>query len=634
MKTKNYNSQGFVRVSAVSPQLFLAKPKENAKKTLDLFKQLVGQENLVVVFPELSLTGYTCEDLFHTQDLLDETMMALENVASGTKGLKGVLVVGHPFQDLDGKLYNTASVISDGKILAMIPKIHRPNYGEFYEKRWFTSGYGVKKSIKTKTQEFILSPYQVVNINNQIMLGVEICEDLWAPNPPSTNLALNGANLIVNLSASNELINKAEYRKELINQQSARLNCAYVYSSAGSWESTKDVVFGGHCLICENGSVLAESDRFSFEDSILTTEVDFNKISLERRKNSTFGSCQPLQPVDFIQIEINYNLSNLNKQYSPTPFVPKNNQQLQVRSEEILQIQSTGLARRLKSIGTPKIVLGLSGGLDSTLALLVALEAVKKVKQPVTDILCISMPGFGTSNRTKDQAQRLALSAGVSFKEIDITASVREHFKAIDHLESETNVVYENAQARERTQILFDMANKVGGIVLGTGDLSELALGWATFNGDHMANYNVNGSIPKTLVKHLVHYYQEYKTSDQNFKQVLVDIFNTKISPELLPTNQAGEISQETEEVIGPYVLHDFYLFHYLRNGFTKDKIRTIAELTFKGQFEEEVVNKWLEIFFKRFKNNQFKRTTLPPGPKVGSVSLSPRGDWRCPDEQ
>lgn len=634
MKKNNYNLHGFVKVATCSPKIFLANPLENAKQTLKLFKQTVENESLIAVFPELGLTGYTCEDLFHSQDLLDETKKALKWLTLETVAIKGILVVGFPYQLVDGRIYNMAAVISEGKILGMIPKTHLPNYNEFYEKRWFTDGGNVCEKIEEQGQSFLISSHQIFQINNQVILGVEICEDLWAPNPPSTNLVLNGANCIVNLSASNELINKSQYRKDLILQQSARLNCAYLYASASSWESSKDIVFGGHCLIVENGSLLSENDRFSFEDSILMNEIDFNKLQMERRKNPTLTNSKIISPVIKNHLTIDYSLWNLSRSYPQNPFVPKNNAQLQERSEEILQIQATGLARRLFSINKPKILLGLSGGLDSTLALLVALEAIKKTNQPVTDIICISMPGFGTSSRTKNQAEILAKNAGVTFKEIDISETVRSHFKDIGHDENLHNVVYENSQARERTQILFDLANKEGGLVLGTGDLSELALGWATYNGDHMANYNVNASIPKTLVKHLVSFYAEYKTANKDFQEVLKQIVLTKISPELLPPNSQGEIAQETEEVIGPYLLHDFFLFHYIRNGFSESKIELLAQLTFKDVYSHEVINKWLQVFFKRFKTNQFKRTTMPPGPKVGSVSLSPRGDWRCPDER
>jgi NAD+ synthase (glutamine-hydrolysing) len=632
MKKVNYYDHGFVRVSAVSPALSLAKPLENAKTTLELFKQEVDKGSLIVTFPELGLTGYTCEDLFHTQDLLDETQAGLKYLLEGSKGIPRFMVVGLPFQAFDGKLYNCGAVIYDGQLLALIPKIFRPNYGEFYEHRWFVTGHNVTQEETVLGQKVLLSPYQTVKFDKMI-LGVEVCEDIFAPLPPSTNLAISGANVIVNLSASNELVGKIDYRKELVKQQSARLNCAYIYASAGSLESTKDVVFGGHCLIAENGSLLSESERFSFNSTVINTDIDLNKISMERRKNSTFGSSKTDHSVHRISVSGSYTLSQLTRTYSQNPFVPANNNQLIERSEEILQIQATGLARRLLAVKKPKLVLGLSGGSDSTLALLVCLEAIKKTNQPVSDILCISMPGFGTSTRTKSQAHTLAQCAGVSFTEIDITNSVLSHFQDINHDPKTTNFVYENAQARERTQILFDKANQVGGIVIATGDLSELMLGWTTFNADQMGNYGVNASIPKTLIQHLIRYYKDHKTNDIKFQEVLQNVLETKISPELLPLDQQGNIEQSTEDLVGPYILHDFFTFHYLRNGFSKDKINLLANLTFNKQYSPEIVNKWLTIFFTRFRTNQFKRTTLPPGPKVGSVSVSPRGDLRIPDE-
>lgn len=633
MKKINYYDYGYVRVSAVSPALSLAKPLENAKTTLKLFKQEVARGSLIVVFPELGLTGYTCEDLFHTQDLLDETQSSLKQLIEGSIGINGIMVVGLPFQAFDGKLYNCGAFIHQGKILALIPKVFRPNYGEFYEKRYFASGYEVNQEETVMGQKVTLSPSQLIHFNDKLILGCEICEDAWAALTPATNLILSGANVIINLSASNELAGKSIYRKELITGHSARFNCSYIYASAGSLESTKDVVFGGHCLIADNGSLLAESERFSFNDTVISTNIDLNKTLNERRKNSTFGSAKPLSPVRRIYINDQYNLESLDRKYSPTPFVPTNNSQLAARSEEILQIQATGLARRLLAVNKPKLVLGLSGGSDSTLALLVCLEAIKKTNQPISDILCISMPGFGTSNRTKSQAQALAQCAGVSFEEIDITNSVLSHFKDISHDPKKTDFVYENSQARERTQILFDKGNQVGGIVISTGDLSELCLGWTTFNADQMGNYGVNASIPKTLIQHLIRYYKDHKTDHDQFKEVLQNVLDTKISPELLPLDQQGNIEQSTEDLIGPYILHDFFIFHYLRNGFSKDKILLLASLTFKQKYTSEEVDKWLNVFFNRFKKNQFKRTTLPPGPKVGSVSVSPRGDLRIPDE-
>lgn len=623
--------RNYLNVASVCPELRLAQPKEN----LDIYKNILHKlkkDNIqLAVFPELGVTGYTCEDLFHQQELLVKVYHEIQAYISTNKS-EIIHVIGTPFQNYDGRIYNVALVILKDKILGMIPKIHLPNYNEFYEKRWFTSGLGVHEKITAFGQTFLFSSNQLFKFGDTV-LGVEICEDVWAPNPPSVNLALNGANVIVNLSASNELVNKSQYRKDLIEQHSSRLNCAYIYSSAGTMESSKDVVFGGHCFIFENGSLLAENKRFNFETNIIYSSVDLDKLLNERRKNNTFMHSQKMQNCELKIIESNFEVSKIYRTYSPTPFIPTSNDQLVARTEEIFSIQSSGLARRLFAINKPKIVLGLSGGLDSTLALLVALESVKVTKQDVTDIVCITMPGFGTTSRTKSQAQILAESVGVSFLDIPIGPSVLEHFKAIGHDINDTSVVYENAQARERTQILFDYANKINGIVLGTGDLSELALGWCTYNGDHMSSYNVNASIPKTLVKHLVSYYANYRAEDKKVKKVLLDIVDTKISPELLPADAKGEIAQETEEIIGPYLLHDFFLFHKLRNGFSYEKILFVAKLAFDGKYKEDEINKWLLVFKKRFAMSQFKRTTLPAGPKVGSVSLSPRGDWRCPDE-
>lgn len=627
-----YIKHGYVRITSASPELFLAKPLENAKTILNIFKYQTQNQSLITVFPELSLTGYTCEDLFHTQDLLDQTKLALEFLLRETRGIKGVLVVGFPYQTTSGKIFNMAGVICEGKLLGMVPKLNLPNYNEFYEKRWFNQGSLINDTITDFGQTFLVSADQVFKINNNVIIGVEICEDLFSPLPPSTNLALNGANIIVNLSASNELVGKISYRKELVQQQSARLNCAYIYSSASSGESTKDIVFGGHCIICENGTILTESQRFSFETSTISMEIDLNKLQMERRKNQTFSSTAPLKKVTEVSCQVEYQLNYLLRKYSQTPFVPTGNSLINERSQEILNIQSTGLARRLLSVGKPKMLLGLSGGLDSTLALLVCLEAIKRTNQSPSDIICVSMPGFGTSERTKNQAHNLAKESGVSFLEIDITNSVKTHFEDIGHSQNQLDVVYENAQARERTQILFDLANKHKGIVIGTGNLSENFLGFCTFSGDQLSNYGVNGSVPKTLVQHLVKYYAENK-STPSFASLLHQVLETKISPELLPPDKDGNIAQQSEELVGPYLLNDFFIFHYLRNGFTLDKIAELARLTFIDKFDDATIEKWLRVCFTRFKNNQFKRTVMPASPKVGSVSLSPRGDWRMPDE-
>lgn len=622
---------GYLRISARSPRLFLAKPGLNAK---EIIKESIIEEkkgSQVVLFPELSLTGYTCEDLFHSSELLEETEAALTEIVNKSKKINSLIVFGLPFQLDEGKLLNCACIVFKGKILAMIPKNHRPNYGEFYEKRWFSSGYDVHQEVNINNQKVLVSAHQIVKFK-KALIGVEICEDLWSPSPPSVNLALNGANIILNLSASNELIGKSSYRLELVKQQSARLNCAYIYASAGSFESTKDVVFGGHCLIAENGTLLAEIKELNFDSKGVITDIDLEKISLERRRNSTFSMTPTFNKVIVKEIDFNYKIKSLIRKYSNSPFIPQKQEDLNQRTQEILNIQAMGLARRLLSLpkNSRKIVLGLSGGLDSTLALLVTIEACRKINQDIKEIKTISMPGFGTSERTRKQAQDLAKAAGVSFEEISIVENVREHLKSIKHQENDHSVVFENAQARERTMILFNLANKFGGLVLGTGDLSELALGWCTYNGDQNSNYNVNASIPKTLVKFLVKNYAQ--NTNKEFKETLEKIVNTEISPELLPTKK-GKISQKTEDILGPYEVHDFILFHYLRNGFNEKKIEFLLNETFSKKYSNKELSSWLKLFFKRFKTQQFKRTTLPPGPKVGSVSLSPRGDWRMPDE-
>lgn len=629
---KNFFDLGYVRASAVSPKIFLGKPMENAKHIVNLAIKEKQQGSFIIVFPELSLTGYSCEDLFLTQDLLNQSNAALQHVISETREVDAVIVVGHPYQAYTGNLYNCATVLYRGKIMAMIPKSYLPVGSEFYEARWWTPGLGVNLEIEDFAQKFTLSPNQIINFNNRIILGVDVCEDLFAPIPPSTNLALNGANIILNLSASNELTGKVNYRRELVSQQSAKLNAAYIYAAASPWESTKDLVMGGHCLIQENGTLLAEGERFSFEDQAIRADIDVQKLALERRRNKTFGQVKPTHPVKVISANTAFLLKDLQRTYPKNPFIPSNPATLAERSEEILQIQSTGLARRMKSIGEPKLVLGLSGGLDSTLALLVCLEAVKKAQQPVTDIVCYSMPGFGTTKRTRDQAARLAEAGKVTFSEIDITATVKSHFKDIGHDENNFNFVYENAQARERTQILFDQANALGGLVVGTGDWSEQALSFMTYSGDHLSNYNVNSSIPKTLVQHLIKYYKDNRTQDDNFINVLQNVLDTKISPELLPPDKAGNISQSTEEIVGPYILNDFMLFHYARNAFTLEKIYTLACITFKDDYSPEIIKKWMDACFDRFKKGQFKRTVSPPGPMVG-LSWSSRGWWRMPDE-
>ncbi len=634
----DFTTLGFVRVAAVSPPVAIGDVVTNTATIAAWALEASDAGAGVVVFPELALTGYTCEDLFLTSLVL-RAHTALAELARQTADLASVLVVGTPIQAPNGRRYNTAVVLHRGIVFGAVPKQHLPNYGEFYERRWFSSANDVDEVITIDTLDpFRLCAHQVFDLGMaagvMVRLGVEICEDLWAPQPPSTALALAGANIIVNPSASNELVAKGEYRRDLVRIQSARLGCGYVYAGAGPTESTKDVVFGGHSFVMENGTLLVESDRFNFSGSMAITEIDVERLANERAQNMSFGaSPEPIPPVSSVAVSDSLPvLTDLRRTYPRLPFVPDNPLNVNERAREILAIQSTGLARRMLAARVERAVLGLSGGLDSTLALLVVVETMRKLNRPMDRIVCISMPGLGTTDHTKSSAEQLAAATGVMFREIPIGKAVAQHFRDIGHNPKNFDVVYENSQARERTQILFDIANQVKGIVVGTGDLSELALGWCTYNADHMANYGVNVSIPKTLVKHLVRWYGENLT-DRKTQAILTKILDTVISPELLPAGKNGEIQQATEELVGPYELHDFFLFHWQRNGFGPRKIRALALKTFAGAYDEAEITGWLTVFVERFTRQQFKRTTLPPGPKVGSVSLSPRGDLRLPDE-
>jgi NAD+ synthase (glutamine-hydrolysing) len=629
---------GFVRVAAVAPPVAIGDVITNTATIAAWAVDASEAGAAVVVFPELSLTGYTCEDLFLTSMVAD-AHVALAELARLTGDLAAVLIVGLPIQAPNGRRYNAATVLHRGTVWGAIPKQHLPNYGEFYERRWFTPGHEVDEMITIENlSPFRLAARQVFDIGTaravRVRIGVEICEDLWAPEPPSIALALAGANIIVNPSASNELVAKADYRRDLVRIQSARLGCAYVYAGAGPTESTKDVVFGGHTLVMENGSMLVEGDRFDLHGTMSMVDVDVDRLANERAQNITFGtSAEPFPP--FLAVEVSDELpvlTELKRTYARLPFVPDNPVNVDERAREILAIQSTGLARRMLAARSARAVLGLSGGLDSTLALLVVVEAMKKLGRSPETIVCISMPGLGTTEHTKSSAQDLAECMGVTFREVPIGKAVQQHFRDIGHDPKSYDVVYENSQARERTQILFDVANQVNGIVIGTGDLSELALGWCTFNADQMANYGVNVSVPKTLVKHLVRWYGENLTNRRT-QVVLTRILDTIISPELLPAGKDGSIQQATEDIVGPYELHDFFLYHRQRNGFGPAKIRALARVTFAGTYDDAVVTRWLKVFVERFARQQFKRTTLPPGPKIGSVSLSPRGDLRLPDE-
>lgn len=624
---------GFIRVGAIVNKLALANPLKNAEVIIKEIKKAETLGVSIVTTPELSLSGYTCGDLFLQEQLLDDSIKALEQVLNETKDIDIISILGMPLRH-DNQLFNCAAVITKGKILGVIPKTYIPNYQEFYEARWFSSS----KELITEEIEIL---GQLVPITTNILFqdktlkeatfGIEICEDLWTVNPPSNNHALAGATMIFNLSSSNELIGKQEYRKSLVSSQSARTISAYIYASSGVMESTSDILFGGASMIYENGSILAENKRFELESNIITADIDVLKLANDRIKNRSFMKNTNLEEYKIIKLDIKDNIKELNREYKEYPFVPSNELERNKRCEEIIEIQSTALARRLIQVGNPKCVIGMSGGLDSTLAFLVIVKAYEKLKRNPKDIIGITMPGFGTTDRTYQNSIDLVKEYGGTLKEISIKDAALLHMKDIGLPETDRSVTYENIQARERTQILMDVANMENGLVIGTGDLSELALGWCTYNGDHMSMYAVNTSIPKTLVRYLVAWVKD--TTDGKKKEVLQDILDTPISPELLPPDEAGNILQKTESSIGPYVLHDFYLYHFLRYGATPKKIYTLAKHTFKNSFSKEEIKKWLKVFIRRFFTQQFKRNCIPDGVKVGSISLSPRGDLRMPSD-
>ena len=621
---------GFLRVASATPHIKVADCTGNAQKIIAMSKEASANGASLVVFPELCITGYTCGDLFLQRALLNSAEENLKVIINETKDLDCVILVGLPVRANSG-LYNCAAVIYHGDLLGLVPKKYIPNYSEFYELRHFTPA----KDERIDTAMFINEDIQWTEIAKNVIfeciempefkLGVEICEDLWTAEPPSGKLALNGATIIANLSASDEVIGKADYRRMLVKSQSARLLSAYVYTSAGLGESTQDLVFSGHNLICENGSILAESKRF--DTGIIYADVDLQKMENERAKANTFVGEYNFERVCF---HLPVKDLTLHRHFSKTPFVPTNKTNLDERCEEILTIQATGLATRIQHTNAKSIVIGLSGGLDSTLALIVAVHAMDMLKRDRKDIIAVTMPCFGTTKRTKSNAEILAESYGVSFKDINISKAVTQHFEDIGQSLDVLDVTFENGQARERTQVLMDIANKTGGFVVGTGDLSELALGWATYNGDHMSMYAVNASIPKTLVRHLTAFEAEH--SEGNLKKALLDILDTPVSPELLPPKD-GEISQKTEDLVGPYELHDFFLYYLVRQGFTPKKIFRLAKIAFEGAYDDETIKKWLKTFLRRFFSQQFKRSCLPDGPKVGTVTLSPRGDWRMPSD-
>lgn len=627
------NKYGFVRVGAVTPNMKVADTTYNTDEIIKSIRDANKENIQILVFPELCITGYTCADLFAQTILLDNAKKSLERIVYETKDLNIISIVGIPLK-LDNNLFNVAVVIQSGNILGIVPKTCIPNYEEFYEKRWFDS------SLKMISKEVNLFGINIPigtdlifkDINNEyITFGIEICEDMWVPTPPSVNLALNGANLIFNLSASNEVVGKYEYRKNLINSISSSSILGYIYCSAGINESTTDLVFGGDIQISENGTTLEESKRFNFNTELVYSDIDVEKLAMIRIKRRTYMEMSK----ELNHRSIYFNLNDIEveprRTFSRTPFVPSNESVREERCKEIFNIQSSALAKRLLHTGVKKCVIGISGGLDSTLAFLVTVKAFEKIGLDKSGIIGITMPGFGTTKRTYNNSIKLIKEYGATLKEIDIIDACNQHFLDIEHDESIHDITYENTQARERTQILMDVANKVNGLVIGTGDLSELALGWCTYNGDHMSMYAVNVSIPKTLVKYLVKWVADTDSKDK--KDVIYDILDTKISPELLPPDENDNIKQVTEDNVGPYELHDFFIYYFLRFGFSPSKIFYLANNSFKDIYDLEIIKKWLKVFIKRFFSQQFKRSCLPDGPKVGSISVSPRGDLRMPSD-
>ena len=621
---------GFIRVAAATPNIKVANCFYNAKCIIENIKKAYESNTNLIVFPELCITGYTCSDLFLQSSLLEDSEKALKNILQETKDLNIICIVGMPIE-YKSKLFNCAVCFYKGEIWGIVPKENIPNYGEFYEKRHFNK---ISEPVKHKFNFFdkpINMGHILFNVSNvpNFKFSIEICEDLWSVIPPSSNYALNGANVILNLSASNETAGKSEYRKSLIKNQSARCLCAYVYSSSGEGESTTDLVFSGHNMIFENGICLSEAEKF--KNGIIYADIDLEHINNERRKNTSFEIIKndKIITLDYSIESVNF---EINRYIEKLPFIPKNSLELINRCDEILNIQAHGLKKRIEHIGIKNVVIGISGGLDSTLALIAINKTFEILGYDKKGIIAITMPCFGTTDRTYNNAKKLCEILGTTLLEINIKESVLKHFEDIKQDINNHDVTFENSQARERTQILMDIANKYNGIVVGTGDLSELALGFATYNGDHMSMYGINASIPKTLIKYLIENFAN-ESSNEDLKNILLDILNTPVSPELLPPQKNGNIAQITEDIIGPYELHDFFIYHMIRNNFTPEKIYYLAKKAFDNSYENDILLKWLQKFYVRFFSQQFKRSCLPDGVKVGSVSLSPRGDFRMPSD-
>ena len=631
--------RGLVRVGAAVPSLALGNVKENMKRHLAMMREAKEKHVSIVTFPELSLTGYTCGDLFFQRRLLDDVTDAL--LALKDEMPEGILaVVGAPLE-IEGALYNCAVVLHKGEIISAVPKTFLPNNGEFYEKRWFQSGDARRDaSVAIPKLKTDVCRQAIFEMEDGVRFGIELCEDLWAPLPPSTMLSVEGAEIILNLSASNELLSKREYRQQLISQQSARCQCGYVYVSAGMGESSSDLVFSGHSVIASCGTVIRESEGYLADNYLMTADIDIDRIRADRMKQSSFADCAAQvramwkQEPNILRTMENALLPDdavPDYRVSKHPFIPSDKASRQLRCAQILAMQATALARRLSVTGG-KVVVGISGGLDSTLALLAACKAVDMLHLPRTNILGITMPCFGTTDRTYHNALDLMTSLGVSQREIPIHKAVRQHFADIGHDESDHSVTYENCQARERTQVLMDVANKIGAIVLGTGDLSEIALGWCTYNADHMSMYGVNSGVPKTLVRWVIQTAAENEAFSSS-RECLQSILDTPISPELLPPDEKGNILQQTEDVVGPYALHDFFLYYAIRFGYPPKKVFDLCCIAFKDDFSCETILKWLKNFYRRFWTQQFKRNCMPDGVKIGSIALSPRGDWRMPSD-
>ncbi|MDB1954496.1 NAD(+) synthase [Clostridium tertium] len=625
----------FIKVAAACPMTRVADIDYNLENILICLDEAYKNGAKSIVFPELAITSYTCSDLFMQYSLLEKANLAIEKLIKKSAGLDMLIAIGAPLS-FKNVLFNCAYIIFDGKLLGIVPKSYIPNYSEFYEKRWFSEGLGIiDEKVDFAFQKDVPFGTNLIFTSGRYSFGFEICEDLWVTIPPSSYLSLLGANIIGNLSASNELVSKKDYREALISNQSARCMSAYIYSSAGVHESTTDLLFSGHMLIAENGTMLKENERFQRNNEVIYSCIDLFRLNSERLKNISFRDASRIVPFEAEVINFNYmntTINNFDRFIDKHPFVPSNAKLREERCKEIFNIQAAALAKRMEHTNLKKAVIGISGGLDSTLALLVVVKTFELLGLDNKNIVTITMPGFGTTDRTYNNALTLCKELGCDLREINIVKAALQHFEDIGHDKDIHDVTYENVQARERTQILMDLANKEGGLLIGTGDLSELALGWCTYNGDHMSMYSVNPSIPKTLVRYLVRYVAE-KESSTEVSDTLLDILDTPVSPELLPKSDKGEITQKTEDIVGPYELHDFFLYHFIKNGSSKERIKLLAEKAFKDDYSKEEIAKWLDKFIYRFFTQQFKRSALPDGPKVGSISLSPRGDWRMPSD-